>query len=130
MKGMTKFATETAKLVKEFASMSNGDEEAQQEFCSELSNSDEDTQASLKLLFDAAKEEMSKLRRSEKSDGKSSSKTDGDDNVKKGMTKKQQIFKLLNEGTTDKGTIQQVVNCNPRTVTKAISEYYEKSEAA
>lgn len=130
MKGMTKFATETAKLVKEFASMSKDDKEAQQEFCSELSDSDEDTQASLKLLFDAAKEEMSKLRRSEKSNSMDNSKTDGDNNVEKGMTKKQQIFKLLDEGTTDKKEIQQTIGCNLRTVTKAISEYYEKSEAA
>lgn len=121
MSSLTKFATETAKLMKEFSNMTREDEEARQEFCSELAESSEEQQEVLKLLFEQAKAEMLKLRRAEKSSSKSSPKTDGNHDAKK-MTKKEQIIKLLDSGWSDPREIQKEVQCNKRTVTKVISE--------
>lgn len=121
MGSMTKFATETARLVKSFADTAKDNKEAQQDFCSELADSSEETQGVLKLLFAAAEKEMSSLRRSEKSSSKSDVKTDGNDNNKK-MTKKEQIKQLYFEGYDDPSEIQKKINCNRRTVTRVISE--------
>lgn len=119
MSSLTKFATETAKLMKEFANMSKEDEEARQEFCSELADSSEDQQEFLKLLFEQAKAEMSKLRRSEKSSSKSDAETDGNHDVKK-MTKTDQVIELLmsQEEITNK-EIMEKIGCGRKTIDRA-----------
>jgi biotin operon repressor len=128
MSSLTKFATETAKLMKEFSNMTKEDEEARQEFCSELAESSEEQQEVLKLLFEQAKAEMSKLRRAEKSSSKSDAKTDGNDVAKK-MTKGEQIEYLLMSGQAiSKKEIQEHVSCDRKTVDRAIKKIEKKGK--
>lgn len=130
MDSVTKFATETAKLLKQFTIMSKDNESAKAEFCNELSDSSEEQQENLILLFEMAKEEISKLRRSEKSSSKGATKAHGDDIAKKvKATKKDQIVELLMSGeAVSKKHIQSLFACDRKTVDRAIKEIEKKGK--